>query len=36
MITWDPEAIEERLEAHEANFGTIEVSTQAATFIGYN
>ena len=31
MITQDPETIEERLEAHEADLGAIEVSTQAAT-----
>ena len=31
MITRDLEAIEEQLEAHEADLGAIEVSTQATT-----
>jgi gag-polypeptide of LTR copia-type len=31
MIATDPDDIEERLEAHEADLSTVEVSTQAAT-----
>ena len=31
MITRDPDEIEDRLEAHEADLSAIEVSTQAAT-----
>ena len=31
MITHDPDEIEDRLEAHEADLSAIEVSTQAAT-----
>ena len=31
MITSDPDTIEERLEAHEADLNALEISTQAAT-----
>ena len=31
MITRDPDKIEDRLEAHEADLSAIEISTQAAT-----